>query len=287
MDSPWRYRWWRPPLKAIARAINDGKLFAEGARYIWDWVASSLKIKPDPGWTFDYIVDIERRHCLSSSFYFMTDGNEEYDNNYSIDNTRIIGLIRRLENTGHEIGFHGSFNSYNDYGVFADEKSRLDQLVSNRQYGGRQHYLRWKTPETWRIWEEAGMLYDATLSYADHEGFRCGICLPFKPFDVLEDRVLDIWELPLTVMDRMLESYRNLSPEQAYEAIRKLLDIVAEHHGLFVMLWHNSHLYEIEFPGWRDLHERAVEECGSRAVFSGNGRDIIRHWVENLERSNP
>jgi len=52
VDSPWRYRCWRPPLKAIARATTDGKLFAEGARYIWDWVASSLKIKPDTGCTF-------------------------------------------------------------------------------------------------------------------------------------------------------------------------------------------------------------------------------------------
>jgi len=269
---------------------------------IWDWIASSLTIKPDPFWTFDYIMDLEHKHRMSSSFYFMT-------TRYAINNPRITRLLKSLENMGHEVGFHGSFCSYNDYDMFAGERSKLDQLLSNKQYGGRQHFLRWKTPETWRIWEEAGMLYDTTLSYADHEGFRCGICLPFKPFDVLEDRILDIWdegfrcgiclpfkpfdvledrildiwEIPLTIMDTTLDSYRSLSPEQAYESIIALLDQVTEHHGLFVMLWHNSHLYEVEFAGWKHLYERVMKECNSRNVFNRNGRDTVCHWTENLE----
>ena len=56
--------------------------------------------------------------------------------------------------------------------------------------GGRQHYLRWKSPDTWRILEKTGLKYDVTLSFADHEGFRCGICFPYKPFDVVENRIL-------------------------------------------------------------------------------------------------
>ncbi len=283
VDSLWRYRWWRPPVRAIARSVANDRQFAKSLHYFWDWIAPSLKIKPDPFWTFDYITDLEHRHRMSSSFYFMTGGNTEYDPKYIIDNPKITKLLRSLEDMGHEVGFHGSFNSYNDHDMFASEKSKLDQLVSNRQYGGRQHFLRWKNPETWRIWEKAEMFYDTTLSYADQEGFRCGICLPFKPFDVLEDRVLDIWELPLIIMDGTLNGYRNLSPEQAYEAIMALLDQVTEHHGLFVMLWHNSHLYEVELAGWKHLYERVMEECSSRNVFNRNGRDTVCHWTENLE----
>lgn len=286
VDSPWRYKWWRPPLKTIARAIANGKLFTDALRYTWDWCASSLRIKQDPGWNFDYILDIEHRYCLSSSFYFMTYGEGQYGNNYSIDDNRIISLIKKLENADHEVGFHGSFGSYNNYEKFSDEKRELDHFVSNKHYGGRQHYLRWETPVTWRILEKAGMLYDTTLCYADHEGFRCGICLPFRPFDVLEDRVMDIWELPLIVMDGTLRNYRNLPPEQSKEVIRALLDVVAERQGLFVMLWHNNSLYEADFPGWKRVYENAIKGCGSKAVFSGNGRDIIRHWVKNLEKNN-
>lgn len=176
---------------------------------------------------------------------------------------------------GHEVGFHGSFNSYNDYEMFASEKVKLDQLVSIQRYGGRQHYLRWKTHDTWRIWEKAGMLYNATLGYADYEGFRCGICLPYKPFDVLENRVLDIWELPLTVMEGTLYNYRSLSKEEAWQSIRSLLNVVSKHHGVFVLLWHNSFLDELDLPGWKRLYERVMDYIGSKPVFGGSGREII------------
>lgn len=44
--------------------------------------------------------------------------------------------------------------------------------------------LSWKTPDSWRILEKAGLRYDTTLSFADHEGFRCGVYFLYKPFNV-------------------------------------------------------------------------------------------------------
>ena len=179
----------------------------------------------------------------------------------------------------HEVGLHGSFDSYNDFEMLASEKAELDRIVSNKQYGGRQHYLRWKTPNTWRILEQAGLKYDATLSFADHEGFRCGICLPYKPYDVLEDRALDIWELPLSIMEGTLQKYRGLSSKEAWESIKGLLDVVSKHHGLFVLLWHNSFLDELDIPDWKRLYERLIDYVGSKFIFGGNGRDIVE-WSE-------
>lgn len=273
-----KYRWWDPPLRSIASSIVKHGQFAQGLRYAWDWAASSVKIKPDPYWTFDYITELEHKYDLTSSFYFMTSGNTKYE----INDPKIVKLVKKLEGMGHEVGLHGSSNSYNDCKTFIREKDRLNQFVSKKHYGGRQHMLHWKTPDTWRIYEKADMLYDATLGYADHEGFRCGFCLPFKPFDVLEDRVIDIWELPLTVMEGTLQRYRGLSPKRAYKSIRALLDVIIKHHGLFVMLWHNSHLYELMFPGWKRLYERLMSEIGSKTIFSESGRNIIYHWVEDV-----
>src|SRR4030065_531226 len=103
------------------------------------------------------------------------------------------------------------------------EKKKLDKIAASKDYGCRQHYLRWETPLTWRNQEKTGLLYDATLSFADHTGFRCGICMPFQPFDFVENRKLNIWELPLPVMEDSLRAYnyQNLTPEAAYEQIVK------------------------------------------------------------------
>ena len=41
------------------------------------------------------------------------------------------------------------------------------------------------------------MEFDSTLSYADKEGFRCGVCYDFPVFDFLERRQLKLREFPL------------------------------------------------------------------------------------------
>jgi len=280
VDFIQKYRWSDPPLRSIASFVLKHGQFAQGLRNAWDWVTSSAKIKLDPYWTFDYITKLEHKYDMTSSFYFMASGNRKYE----IDNLKVIKLMKKLEGIGHEVGLHGSSNSCNDFKTFIREKDRLNQFVSKKHYGGRQHMLHWKTPDTWQIYEKADMLYDATLGYADHEGFRCGFCLPFKPFDVFENRVLDIWELPLTVMECTLQKYRGLSPNEAYKSIRALLDVIIKHHGLFVFLWHNSFLYDLEIPGWKHLYERVMDDIGSKTIYNGTGRNIIYHWVENVRK---
>lgn len=267
-------------IKNIGSCLKQGKLKKAISRTFYS-LPIFLGIKPDSLWSFDYIIETERKYGLTSSFYFMAGGKAEFDitNNYSIDEIKITNLIKKLNNRGHEVGFHGSFDTYNNYNLFESEKGKLDKVVPNKQYGGRQHYLRWKTPYTWRIYEKAGMLYDATLSYADHEGFRCGICLPYKPYDVLEDRVLDVWELPLTAMEDTICRYRGLSPEEAWESFKELINIISKHHGVFVLLWHNSFLDEFDLREWRELYEKLMEYIGSKNVFCQNGRSIVNKQV--------
>ncbi len=73
--------------------------------------------------------------------------------------------------------------------------------IEQATWGGRQHYLRWNAPATWRNYAEAGLDYDTTLSYADHAGFRCGTCHPFPVFDVERNTALDLLEYPLIVRE--------------------------------------------------------------------------------------
>ena len=246
-----------------------------------DWTKVMLKLKKDPFDTFDYMLNLEREHGFNSSFYFMAGGNSRFDKRYSISDPLVIKLIRQIEANDNETGLHGSYNSYNNPEQLSMEKSRLDKVASNRDYGCRQHYLRWKTPDSWRTQEKAGLLYDATLSFADHAGFRCGICMPFQPFDLVENRKLDIWELPLTVMEGSLRgySYQNLTPETAYEQIVKYIDTVKRFNGVLVLLWHNS---SINSPGkdndWKEVYERVMKYMKEQYAWVTSGRQIIDWW---------
>ena len=141
--------------------------------------------------------------------------------------------------------------------------------------GGRHHFLVFKPPITWRIWEQAGLKYDSTIGFFDHEGFRCGICLPFRPFDAVEQREMNVWELPITVMDCTLDKYRRLSPVEAKFVLRKLLKKVKKYRGVFVLLWHNTYFGEQNGGRFHEVFADLVQEAIRDGAFVGPARDVI------------
>ena len=139
-----------------------------------------LNLRKDPYDTFDYMLELEKSHNIKSSFYFMSGGISPQVA-YDITEPQVTKLINQLEGEGCETGLHARYDSFKEPSKMVEEKLQLDSVVSNLTYGCRQHILRWKTPDTWRIQEQTGILYDTSLTYADHVGFRAGICQPFHP----------------------------------------------------------------------------------------------------------
>lgn len=289
VDSVQKYSF-LPPAISIGSAIVQQKNPGLAFYMLKDYLASLLHLKKDPFDTFDYMLDVERRYGLRSSFYFMSGGSSKFDGNYSITKPRIKRLIQKIEGKGCEVGLHGSYDSYNDSKRMASEKDRLDTVVDFKSYGYRQHYLRFRVPESWRIQESAGLLYDTTLTFADHVGFRSGFCLPFRPFDILENRVLDIWELPLTVMEGSLQNpnYQNLSPKQGFEEIIKLIEVLKEFKGIFVVLWHNSSFDPSGgWVGWKEIYEKVMRYISEQNAWIAPGREIVEWWQGNTAAQVP
>ena len=194
--------------------------------------------------------------------------------------------MRQVENRGCEVGLHAGYGSHDSQEQVTAEKKRLDNFVADKEYGCRQHGLTWRAADTWRYQEKAGLFYDSSLSFADHIGFRGGICFPFKPFDLARSRELDIWELPLTVMEGSLQSanYQNLPPGEAYEEIIKHLETAKKFGGVFVLLWHNSSFDPLRgWAGWKGVYEQVVKYIGGQDAFIATGREAVREWGKRLE----
>jgi hypothetical protein len=203
------------------------------------------------------LADLSEKHGLASAFYFMGAKTSCYDRGYDPSSPWVAQCLRDLRERGHEIGFHAGYYASDDVACFAREKSRVEDVLGSGPTGGRQHYLRFRAPDTWRIWEAAGMTYDSTLGYADHEGFRCGTCHPFHPFDLEHERELVLTERPLIVMDRTLRQYRGLTPETGQERILTLAERCRRVNGTFTLLWHNSSLHN-EWVPWAQMYRRLL-----------------------------
>jgi hypothetical protein len=164
---------------------------------------------------------------------------------YVLEHPWIRGLIRHVHTRGHEVGFHAGYDTFHDAARTRDEFARLRRVaesegVTREHWGGRQHFLRWENPVTWRNWSDAGLSYDTTLAYAEAVGFRAGTCHDYRVFDLEQRRPLDLRERPFQVMDVTLFAYMGLSREAAFTTVMELAAECRRYGGCLGVLWHNS-----------------------------------------------
>jgi hypothetical protein len=202
----------------------------------------------DPNNTFDFLMDVSERHGLRSAFYFLAHRDRRHrDGPFLFEHPWVRALIGRVSRRGHEIGLHPSFCTYRDAARTRAELERLLRVaeaegVRQDEWGGRQHYLRWVNPDTWRNWEAAGLSYDSTLGYAEAVGFRTGTCHPYRVYDLRERRALRLVERPFQVMDVTLLPAMTRSPESAHAAVMDIAAQCRRYGGCLGILWHNNTL---------------------------------------------
>lgn len=236
VDLPRLWWSWMDFVKSIGGALIKRKSSKEAIS-----LTKQYFTKNDPFNVFDWMMSLSEKYGFISNFFFMSGGTSSKDNYYKIEHPVIIDLIKKIIERGHKIGFHPSFNAYNDIAQFTKERKLLEDVTETSMTTGRHHFLRFENPTTWQIWEDVGMHWDSTMSYHDKEGFRCGVCYPFAVFNILSKKKLSLVERPLTVMEGSFITYqKELSSDEMLERIKKLVDTTRMYNGEFVLLWHNS-----------------------------------------------
>ena len=166
----------------------------------WDITRGAQK---DPYDSYQLLMDISESLNLTSHFYFKCGGNRPQDRVHPFDirSPKARQVIRSIRSRDHIVGFHPSYQASTDAAVWNQELTALSEVCECAVTEGRQHYLKFQVPFTWRLWEENGMNIDSTLGFADREGFRCGTGDEYRVFDVAERRTLRLKERPLVFME--------------------------------------------------------------------------------------
>lgn len=264
VDTPARYGFSSVGrlLRNMAGDVIRRHAIAEALRAPLIWSRSKEKLhSADPFNTFNWIMSTSERSGIRSAFYFICGRTfPARDALYDINHPAIRELMRRIHGRGHEIGLHPSYNTYKRPDIIASEARALlrtcrEEGITQGSWGGRMHYLRWQTPATLYGWEQAGMAYDSTLSYAERPGFRCGTCHEYPAFDPVAGKALQLRIRPLVAMECTILAprYMNLgSGEIALKKFTQLKHACRAVNGNFTLLWHNTLL---ERRQQRELYE--------------------------------
>ena len=146
------------------------------------------------------------------------------------------------------------------------EKARLEELSGEKIVKSRQHYLKFKLPETYNFLLSAGIKEDYSMGFADEPGFRAGTSKPFYFYDLKNEKATDLKIFPITFMEGTL--MKDLNPADAFKKILELLEEVKSVEGNFIPLWHNHTVSETaEYSAWKNVHDKMIEKI----VFTLNG----------------
>ncbi len=262
------------PIIGTAKAFTKGNL-TDAIKIPLCRICNAL----NPCWNFREIIELEAKYNAKSSFYFLALKPGEKDFNYKIED--LEDELKFISDHGWEIGLHGGHESYNNLEDIKEKKQILENVLGKEIIGYRNHYLRFKVPDTWELLSKANFKYDTTFGYSDCAGFRNGMCHPFKPYNINTGKQIDIIEIPLIVMDRTLfRDYMRLDVKKSWELIKSLIDKVEQYNGVITILWHNN--TSIDDQGLK-YYEKFLKYVSEKNAWITSGGDIYKWWATNIE----
>lgn len=248
--------------------------FSKKITKVFEYGFNFLFTKKNPNWDFDFLRNIEKEYGFTSTFYFLPKDIKHQDAYYSFTEKRVQNLFKKLKTEDCEIGIHGTNRSATNLKYLESNILELEQNASIKASGIRQHRLIFDMNITPYLHEEAGLAYDTSLAFAEHEGFRNSYCLPFKLYNFKEDRPFQTWEIPLNVMDGTLFEYRKLSMDDAFKSVQEILDEVIKFNGVFSLLWHNGSFDEVLYPGIKEFYLNLMKSINILYGKSLKGNEV-------------
>ncbi|MEM2195289.1 MAG: polysaccharide deacetylase family protein [Candidatus Methanomethylicia archaeon] len=228
-------------------------------------------------WNFKYIMELEEKYNAKSSFYLLALNRSNLHFNYEIEDLK--NELGNIIDKGWEVGLHGGYEAYNNLDEILEEKKRLEKVLCKDVIGYRNHYLRFKIPDTWILLEKAGFKYDTTFAYADCVGFRNGMCHPFKPFNLKTNKEIEIYEIPLTIMDNTLFEKMGLDLSKAWNLTKMLIDTVEKYNGVITILWHNTSMIGDTLK----FYEKILKYCYEKNAWMTSCEEVWRWWSKYTE----
>ena len=248
------YRW--------AQILGLRKCNTDKKRLTKDTVSSTLKLlkvknMDNPYWSFSKIINTENYYGYKSTWFFLPNANTIFDADYKIEDDDVIKIMNQLAKMNNDIGVHCSLST-NNADEIKRELIRIKNVCNSCSNISRAHFLRYNMDNSPSEYSKAGIEVDCSYGFSMNEGFRNSYCFPFFPFDHENQKISNIIEIPLTMMDTTILTHKKVNYDDIYTIVEILLEEVRKFGGVFSLLWHNSTFDEIYNPNilkfYEDLH---------------------------------
>jgi len=221
--------------------------------------------KKNPFDSFNEIMDISENNNFFDAFYFKATEKGENGHTYDISDLRVKKIIDNISKRGHEIGFHPSENTVDNFQQFYKEYMRLKGVYRGLIQGGRNHNLLYNK-NTFEQWNNVGLKYDSGYGFQFRNGFRCGTCYMFQVFDVFKRCTLNVFEIPFIAMDSVAIRRKN-SENEMYDEIISLIEMVKKYNGIACIIFHSNLMNTVGRKKFKRKYIALVNYLGSISKY--------------------
>lgn len=246
VDNPWKYLH-----KGVGLAL--GGIAKDILNRRWTGLRERLRsyrTGQDPYHTFEQLYAL----CPpeKTRFFFLLNRQSPHDNRFSWRLPVYRELMKEIWSKGYSYGIHPSYTSFLSPALLREEQEALRSILGQEIVSSRQHFLRYRLPETFRSLYEIGIREEYSTCLFETGGFPAGMAQPYPWFDLEKNEATDLMIWPTHLMDRTLQQYLALSPEAALARAQELVEATKAVGGTLVLLLHNDSLSESEeWAGWR------------------------------------
>lgn len=220
-------------------------------------IKSNINDKNDPYNTFEFINNLSKESKTALQYFVLIGDYSTYDKNPHHNSKGFQKLLKSLS-SNYTMGLHPSYESYNNPEKIEIEKSRLEEIIGKKVTSARCHFLRVNFPETYRTFVANGITDDYTMIYASQSGFRTGLCVPFKWFDLQKNEATNLTIHTSVIMEGTLRDYNKLSSENAINTALVLMEEVKKHGGEFISIFHNDS-FVAEQKKWIEVYKTLLK----------------------------
>jgi len=272
--------------KLFYRTILGDIIKRKDLKTAFDKIIKKTK-KNDP-WNIDKLIELHKKLGTKGTFFFLPDIQPKKTmGGYNLEKARnyLTKKYDDIKKINGSIGIHYDAR-YLKENRMQNDVEKLKKVFEEKIYCGRSHFLIFDITKTFDILEDTGIKLDTTGGHAEHIGFRFGTSKPFRPFNFEEKREYNLIEVPLIVMDGTLQAkkYMNFTPQEGFEEIKKLVNIIKQYNGIFTFLWHNSSFYTKQWKDWESVYEETIKYALSNNLYSINATDILKYWSETNDK---
>ena len=228
------------------------------------------EISNKPHWkNIDKILSINNKHDIVSTFFWLVNNGIGKDgvNNADYKIRKEVTLLNAVTKNN---GINGLHKSSSD--MRFDEEIKKGKNISPFN---RYHYLKFSCQKDWERVSNSSIIFDSSLGFAEHYGFRNSYGKSFQPFNLKRGKPYDFIETPLNFMDTTFDKYMDISVNGISEIIIKFFEENPKNCDLS-LLWHNTYFTNFKYNSFIDEYKKIISYVYDKKIKCVTPKELVK-----------